>query len=242
MKKWKNHFVYINIEFVTAVRCWKTLKMFEKCLNLIFCIWLWKSCRNPFENWVGTSFYPEWDDVTSRPLSCPGMPQSVFWPGVFASMPPLPVASSFIRYILLTAMKKTLLHIHQTTVKRGGLRKRRSSRLAPATGLHWFHQHIGLVSGVFLLFSYYSSVVMKKTPEFLYKVDKKISSCAVIFQQNIPLFTFFAPCASLMTKRRIFTRSFGNVAQLDNPVTQQKSPVIFNASPIHLRENEGWII
>lgn len=84
--------------------------------------------------------------------------------------------------------KKKLLHIHQTTAKQGALRKRRSSRLVPATGLHWFHLYIGLV---FLCFLFIPLLFLncpgKKKTEFLCKVDLKISSCAVISQQNIHL-------------------------------------------------------
>lgn len=67
-------------------------------------------------------------------------------------------------------------YIKHSTVKRRGLRKRRSSCLVPATGLHWFH--IGLVSCVSLIPLQFLNCHEKKL-NFMCKVDKRIFSCAV---------------------------------------------------------------
>lgn len=106
--------------------------------------------------------------------------------------------------------KKKLLHIHQTTAKQGALRKRRSSRLVPATGLHWFHLYIGLV---FLCFLFIPLLFLNCPGK------KKLNFCAKLTWKYLPVLSFlnriytslhlFAPSALLMTKRLIFTRSLG---------------------------------
>lgn len=101
---------------------------------------------------------PEREVVVSRPLSCPDMPakrvlsRCICLRRLPALSSPLPHLSSAI--FCWQPWNKGLLHIHQTAVKQGSSRKRRSSHLVPAIGLCWFHKHVGLVSSVFpFLFS-----------------------------------------------------------------------------------------
>lgn len=135
--------------------------------------------------------------------------------------------------------KKRLLHIHQTAVKRGGLRKRRSSRLVPAIGLHWFQKHIGLVSWVFPLFSYHSSIVVKKNLNFWAKLTKSIFLCSH-FSTECTLFHLFVPCALLMTKRHIHSKC----VKTGPPVRQPSNPAEDSGYLwcIPLSETKRWII
>lgn len=99
----------------------------------------------------------ERDDVTSRPLSTPNMPKTVFCPGVFSFFvlpSSLPCCLSFHPVYFADSFEKncsTYIKQH-SPVKLWALRERRSSHLVPATGLHWFLYHIGLVSCVSFYF------------------------------------------------------------------------------------------
>lgn len=147
--------VKIAFRFICTLLA-QILCMATKVASAPFLLHIFKT----FEKWVLGHCCPERDDVLSRPLSCPDMPESVFYPGVFASIVLQPsVACCLIFHPLYFADshgKKRLLHIHQTTVKQGGLQKRRSSRFIRAIGLHWFHKHIGPVS---CFFSFYSPTI-----------------------------------------------------------------------------------
>lgn len=149
----------------------------------------------------------------------------MFCPGVFASVglhPSIPCCLIFHPLYFADSHEKKLLHIHQTTVKQGGLWKRRSSRLVPATGLNWFHQHIGLVSCVFPFSLTIPQLSLKKQnfcakltrkyfpePSFLNRMYRSSPSCTL--------------CLASDKKTDIYWKC-GTVAQLDNPVTQQKTP------------------
>lgn len=98
--------------------------------------------------------------------------------------------------------KKRLLHIHQTTVKQGGLRKRRSSRFIRAIGLHWFHKHIGPVSCVFLLFSYHSSIVIKSLT-FWAKFTRKNLPVLSFLNRMYPFAPFWTLCHANNKKTNI---------------------------------------
>lgn len=167
--------------------------------------------------------FPEREVVVSRPLSCPDMPakrvlsRCICLRRLPALSSPLPHLSSAI--FCWQPWNKGLLHIHQTAVKQGSSRKRRSSHLVPAIGLCWFHKHVGLVSSVFPFIL--SPVLKTETLKLCAKLTGKSLSCHLFF-------TLFVSC--LMTKRHIFTRSGPcvNVAQLDKTVGQQKTPVLFD--------------
>lgn len=175
--------------------------------------------------------FPEREVVVSRPLSCPDMPakrvlsRCICLRRLPALSSPLPHLSSAI--FCWQPWNKGLLHIHQTAVKQGSSRKRRSSHLVPAIGLCWFHKHVGLVSSVF---PFILSPVRKT--ETL-KLCAKLTG--IFFFPCHLFFTLFVSCR--MTKRHIFTRSGPcvNVAQLDVTVKRPQFSLIFG-------ENRRWIM
>ena len=141
----------------------------------------------------------KYDDVRSRPPSNPNMPKSVFCPGVFVCFvlcpPILRSASSFIRCILLTAMKtQCSTYIKHSTVKQGGSQQRRSSRCVPATGLHKIHQHIGLVSRV----SLYSFTIPPLSHKCRFPVQSWEEKHLLILSQlnKLPFLTFCTLCCA----------------------------------------------
>lgn len=128
-----------------------------------------------------------------------------------SSNPSFPVASSFIRYILLTAMEKkncsTYIKQH-STVKQGGLQQRRSSRFVPATGLHWIHMHIGLVSCV-ILYSFTIPPSSQKKQIFCAKLTRKYLLVLSFLNKLYLSFPFCTLCHANDKKRLIFTTRVG---------------------------------
>lgn len=96
----------------------------------------------------------------------------------------------------------------QSTLNQGGLQQCRSSRLVPATGLHWIHRHIGLVSCVFF-YSFTIPQLSLKRAAFLCKVYKKRIILCTHNSTKCTFPHFFAPCAMLMTKLFLFTARAG---------------------------------
>lgn len=125
-----------------------------------------------------------------------------------SSILPFQVASSFIRDILLTAMKKKKkIAPHTSNKSQGGMRKRRSSRLVPATGPRWYHQHTGLVS-CFSRFFLLLLICHKKEKKILRSWwENMLLSCH--FSTECAFLLLCAHGALLMTQRRMFKRRVG---------------------------------
>lgn len=189
------------IWFDLYILCSDTAYGHKGCVNPSFCCTFLKLWKNGCLDIVDLNEMMFWV-VHYHVLTCPKACSIQVYSPPLSSSPPFPVVSSFIRYILLTAMEKRLLHIHQTTVKQGGLRKRRSSRFIRAIVLHWFHKHIGPVSCVFLLFSYHSLIVIKSL-NFWAKLTRKNLPVLSFLNRMYPFAPFWTLCHANNKKTNI---------------------------------------